>query len=184
VYAGGGNVVSRLPVSMFCAMDWSGPSIILTGVLFGLMHGPQLGGAKRPIALLTFVGIVFSLRSRTGSVFGEFTDGPRIQLDDRAFPGLETHGFTRDAHRQVMRILRAHIRLNKEREEEKEMYVATIEWTEPAWCRWTSATAGGRDSIRIRSKGSCKAIARWCSGEPAIGWRRDGVALAGAEIWC
>ncbi len=55
---------------MFARWIGVGPSIILTGVLFGLMHGPQLGGAKSLIALLTFVGIVFTfVRSRTGSVF-------------------------------------------------------------------------------------------------------------------
>jgi membrane protease YdiL (CAAX protease family) len=77
---------------------WMGvePSIILTGVLFGLMHGPQLGGAKSLIALLTFVGIVFTyVRSRTGSVFASYL----MHVGYNSLIGLslilETHGFTK-----------------------------------------------------------------------------------------
>jgi membrane protease YdiL (CAAX protease family) len=77
---------------------WFGvwPSIIVTGVLFGLMHAPQLGGAKSLIAMLTFVGIVFTfVRARTGSVFASYL----MHLGYNSLIGvsliLETHGFTR-----------------------------------------------------------------------------------------
>jgi len=81
---------------MFARWFGVGPSIIVTGVLFGLMHGPQLGGAKSLIALLTFVGIVFTfVRSRTGSVFASYL----MHLGYNSLIGLslilETHGFTR-----------------------------------------------------------------------------------------
>ena len=81
---------------MFARWFGVGPSIIVTGVLFGLMHGPQLGGAKSLIALLTFVGIVFTYaRSRTGSVFASYL----MHLGYNSLIGLslilETHGFTK-----------------------------------------------------------------------------------------
>ncbi len=81
---------------MFARWFGVGPSIIVTGALFGLMHGPQLGGAKSLIALLTFVGIVFTfVRSRTGSVFASYL----MHLGYNSLIGLslvlETHGFTR-----------------------------------------------------------------------------------------
>lgn len=81
---------------MFARWFGVGPSIIVTGVLFGFMHGPQLGGAKSLIALLTFVGIVFTfVRSRTGSVFASYL----MHLGYNSLIGLslilETHGFTK-----------------------------------------------------------------------------------------
>src|ERR1700719_2344591 len=45
-------------------------SVLLTGTLFGLMHGAQLGWSWEIVALLIVVGIVFtSVRARTGTVF-------------------------------------------------------------------------------------------------------------------
>jgi membrane protease YdiL (CAAX protease family) len=76
---------------------WLGmvPSIVVTGFLFGLMHGPQLGGAKSLIAVLTFVGVVFTVvRARTGSVFASYL----MHLGYNSMIGLSlalaTHGFT------------------------------------------------------------------------------------------
>jgi uncharacterized protein len=76
---------------------WLGvvPSIVITGVLFGLMHGPQLGGAKSLIAVMSFVGIIFTVaRARTGSVFASYL----MHLGYNSFIGasliLATHGFT------------------------------------------------------------------------------------------
>lgn len=76
---------------------WLGvvPSIIVTGFLFGLMHGPQLGGAKSMILVMSLVGIVFTLaRARTGSVFASFL----MHLGYNSMIGvsiiLGTHGFT------------------------------------------------------------------------------------------
>jgi membrane protease YdiL (CAAX protease family) len=76
---------------------WFGvaPSVVVTGFLFGLMHGPQLGGAKSLIAVMTLVGIVFTaVRARTGSVFASYL----MHLGYNSFIGitlaLATHGFT------------------------------------------------------------------------------------------
>jgi membrane protease YdiL (CAAX protease family) len=71
------------------------PSVVVTGFLFGLMHGPQLGGAKSLIAVMTLVGIVFTaVRARTGSVFASYL----MHLGYNSFIGitlaLATHGFT------------------------------------------------------------------------------------------
>jgi membrane protease YdiL (CAAX protease family) len=76
---------------------WFGivPSIVVTGVLFGLMHGPQLGGAKSLIAIMSLVGIIFTaVRARTGSVFASYL----MHLGYNSLIGislaLATHGFT------------------------------------------------------------------------------------------
>ncbi|HKW55747.1 MAG TPA: type II CAAX endopeptidase family protein [Candidatus Acidoferrum sp.] len=47
--------------------------VIVTGVLFGLMHGAQLGWTWGLVFVLMVVGVVFTLaRARTGSVFASF----------------------------------------------------------------------------------------------------------------
>jgi membrane protease YdiL (CAAX protease family) len=47
--------------------------VIVTGVLFGLMHGAQLGWTWGLVSVLILVGVVFTLvRARTGSVFASF----------------------------------------------------------------------------------------------------------------
>jgi len=76
---------------------WFGilPSVVVTGILFGLMHGPQLGGAKSLIAVMSLVGIIFTLvRARTGSVFASYL----MHLGYNSLIGasliLATHGFT------------------------------------------------------------------------------------------
>jgi hypothetical protein len=47
--------------------------IILTGMLFGLMHAQQLWGGWAQIGLITLVGIVLTMvRARTGTVFASF----------------------------------------------------------------------------------------------------------------
>jgi membrane protease YdiL (CAAX protease family) len=49
------------------------PGILITGVLFGLMHGSQLGWTFRLVALLTLVGVIFTFaRARTGTVVASF----------------------------------------------------------------------------------------------------------------
>jgi membrane protease YdiL (CAAX protease family) len=48
-------------------------SVIITGVLFGLMHGAQLGWTWGLVSVLIAVGVVFTfVRARTGSVFASF----------------------------------------------------------------------------------------------------------------
>jgi len=47
--------------------------ILITGVLFGLMHGYQLGWNFRLVLLLTVVGVIFTFaRARTGTVLASF----------------------------------------------------------------------------------------------------------------
>src|SRR6202049_2068604 len=49
------------------------PGIVITGVLFGLMHGSQLGWTFRLVLLLTVVGVIFTFaRARTGTVMASF----------------------------------------------------------------------------------------------------------------
>jgi membrane protease YdiL (CAAX protease family) len=49
------------------------PGIVITGALFGLMHGSQLGWTWGLVILLTFVGMIFTfVRARTGTVFASF----------------------------------------------------------------------------------------------------------------
>jgi len=49
------------------------PGIFLTGLLFGLMHGAQLGWTWGLVALLTLVGVIFTFaRARTGTVVASF----------------------------------------------------------------------------------------------------------------
>ena len=76
---------------------WFGviPSIVVTGFLFGLMHGPQLGGAKSLVAVMALVGMIFTaVRARTGSVFASYL----MHLGYNSLIGLSlllaTHGFT------------------------------------------------------------------------------------------
>ena len=48
-------------------------SILLTGGLFGLTHAPQLGWTWGLVALLVFVGVVFTFaRAWTGTVLASF----------------------------------------------------------------------------------------------------------------
>jgi membrane protease YdiL (CAAX protease family) len=50
-----------------------GSSIVLTGVLFGIVHGPRLGWDWRSISTFTIVGLVFTLvRAKTGTVVSSF----------------------------------------------------------------------------------------------------------------
>jgi membrane protease YdiL (CAAX protease family) len=70
--------------------------IFTTGVLFGLMHGAQLGWTWTLVALLTFVGVVFTtVRARTGSVLASYM----LHLGYNSFIAatalIGTHGFTK-----------------------------------------------------------------------------------------
>ena len=71
------------------------PGILLTGVLFGLMHGYQLGWTWGIILLLILVGITFTFaRARTGTVLASFL----LHLGYNSMIALaaviQTHGFT------------------------------------------------------------------------------------------
>ncbi len=48
-------------------------SIVFTGIIFGMLHGPQLWGAWAQISLLAVVGIVFTfVRAKSGTVFASY----------------------------------------------------------------------------------------------------------------
>jgi len=71
-------------------------SIVLTGVLFGLMHGVQLGWTWSLVSMLILVGIIFTLvRARTGSVFASFLMHLGYNSLIAVAAVLSTHGFTR-----------------------------------------------------------------------------------------
>jgi len=72
------------------------PAVVVTGVLFGLMHAPQLGWAWPLVAMLITVGIVFTLaRARAGTVMASFL----LHLGYNSMIAISaiiaTHGFTR-----------------------------------------------------------------------------------------
>jgi membrane protease YdiL (CAAX protease family) len=73
-----------------------GTSILLTGVLFGLMHGAQLGWSWEVVALLIVVGIIFtSVRARTGTVLASFLLHLGYNSMIAVTTIVGTHGFTR-----------------------------------------------------------------------------------------
>jgi hypothetical protein len=72
------------------------PGILLTGILFGLMHGAQLGWTWGIVGLLILVGIVFTFaRAHTGTVLASFL----LHLGYNSMIALATiigtHGFTK-----------------------------------------------------------------------------------------
>jgi membrane protease YdiL (CAAX protease family) len=71
------------------------PGILLTGVLFGLMHGAQLAWTWGIVGLLILVGIIFTFaRAHTGTVLASFL----LHLGYNSMIALATiigtHGFT------------------------------------------------------------------------------------------
>jgi membrane protease YdiL (CAAX protease family) len=72
------------------------PGILLTGVLFGLMHGYQLGWTWGIVALLILVGVIFTFtRARTGTVLASFLMHLGYNSMIAASAIISTHGFTR-----------------------------------------------------------------------------------------
>jgi membrane protease YdiL (CAAX protease family) len=71
------------------------PGIVLTGILFGMMHGAQLGWTWSLVTTLIFVGIVFTtVRARTGSVFASYLMHLGYNSMISIFAILGTHGFS------------------------------------------------------------------------------------------
>src|SRR5260370_11971192 len=71
------------------------PGILLTGVLFGLMHGSQLGWTWGIVALLILVCIIFTFaRAHTGTVLGRFLLPLRYDSMISVATIIGTHGFT------------------------------------------------------------------------------------------
>jgi membrane protease YdiL (CAAX protease family) len=73
-----------------------GPGIALTGTLFGLMHGSQLGWTWGIVLLLILVGIIFTfVRARTGTVVASFLLHLGYNSMIAAATIIGTHGFTK-----------------------------------------------------------------------------------------
>jgi membrane protease YdiL (CAAX protease family) len=69
--------------------------ILITGVLFGLMHGSQLGWNWELVSLLTLVGIIFTFaRASTGTVLASFLMHLGYNSMIAATSILVTKGFT------------------------------------------------------------------------------------------
>jgi hypothetical protein len=72
------------------------PGIVITGVLFGLMHAPQLGWTWELVAMLMGVGIVFTLaRARAGTVLASFLLHLAYNSTFAISAIVATRGFTR-----------------------------------------------------------------------------------------
>lgn len=72
------------------------PSILLTGVLFGLMHGAQLAWTWGIVSLLILVGVVFTFaRAHTGTVLASFLLHLGYNSMIAAATIIGTHGFTK-----------------------------------------------------------------------------------------
>ena len=72
------------------------PGIALTGMLFGAMHGGQLGWTWSLVVVLVVVGVIFTLvRARTGSVFASYMMHLGYNSLIAVAAMLSTHGFTR-----------------------------------------------------------------------------------------
>jgi membrane protease YdiL (CAAX protease family) len=71
------------------------PGILLTGFLFGLMHGAQLGWTWGIVGLLIFVGIIFTFaRAYTGTVLASFLLHLGYNSMIAVATIIGTHGFT------------------------------------------------------------------------------------------
>lgn len=71
------------------------PGILLTGVLFGLMHGAQLGWTWGIVGLLILVGVIFTFaRAHTGTVLASFLLHLGYNSTIALATILGTHGFT------------------------------------------------------------------------------------------
>jgi membrane protease YdiL (CAAX protease family) len=71
------------------------PGILITGILFGLLHGAQLGWTPGFVILLSIVGLIFTFaRARTGTVLASYLLhlGYNSMIAVSAIVG--THGFT------------------------------------------------------------------------------------------
>jgi membrane protease YdiL (CAAX protease family) len=72
------------------------PSIVITGTLFGLMHGAQLGWTVSLVSVLIVVGIVFTVvRARTGSVFASYMMHLGYNSLIAVAAIVTTHGFSK-----------------------------------------------------------------------------------------
>jgi membrane protease YdiL (CAAX protease family) len=71
------------------------PGILVTGILFGMMHGAQLGWTPGFVILLSFVGLVFTFaRARTGTVLASYLLHLGYNSMIAVSTLIDTHGFT------------------------------------------------------------------------------------------
>jgi membrane protease YdiL (CAAX protease family) len=71
-------------------------SVVITGVLFGLMHGAQLGWTWSVVGLLIVVGVIFTfVRARTGTVLASFLLHLGYNSMIAVTTIIGTHGFTK-----------------------------------------------------------------------------------------
>ena len=76
------------------------PGILLTGILFGLMHGSQLGWTWGIVGLLILVGIIFTFaRAHTGTVLASFLLHLGYNSMIAVATIIGTHGFTQIPNR-------------------------------------------------------------------------------------
>jgi membrane protease YdiL (CAAX protease family) len=72
------------------------PGVLLTGVLFGLMHGSQLGWTWGIVLLLMLVGVIFTfVRAHTGTVVASFLLHLGYNSMIAVTTIVSTHGFKR-----------------------------------------------------------------------------------------
>jgi len=72
------------------------PGVLLTGLLFGLMHGSQLGWSWGVVALLVLVGVIFTfVRAHTGTVVASFLLHLGYNSAIAIGTLVSTHGFQR-----------------------------------------------------------------------------------------
>jgi uncharacterized protein len=72
------------------------PGIVITGVLFGLMHAPQLGWTWGLVAMLITVGIIFTFaRARSGTVLASYLLHLGYNSMIAVTAIVATHGFTK-----------------------------------------------------------------------------------------
>jgi membrane protease YdiL (CAAX protease family) len=72
------------------------PGILLTGILFGLMHGAQLAWTWSIVGLLIVVGIIFTFaRAQTGTVLASFLLHLGYNSMIAVASIIGTHGFTK-----------------------------------------------------------------------------------------
>ena len=90
-------------VAQFLGMDSStavragiAASIVVTGTVFGLMHGAQLGWTWGLVTLLSLVGVIFTCaRAWTGTVLASFLLHLGYNSTIALTAIIQTHGFTR-----------------------------------------------------------------------------------------
>jgi membrane protease YdiL (CAAX protease family) len=71
-------------------------SVLLTGILFGLLHGAQLAWTWGIVGLLIFVGVTFTyVRARTGTVVASYFMHLGYNSLIAIFTVIGTHGFTK-----------------------------------------------------------------------------------------